>query len=289
MFRQTYKAMYSRILPGEALLAETKNKMCSNSPPAKPNRMKWARLGAAAACLIIVSAAVTVLKPWQPKPVSTAVTGSGQTSAPSSAAEPEIKTGLQSGKYEPVVQLSDGVLNFIDSNVPQTGAKLYFDPKTTHEEQWTQEQMVKYLGKDVRPGYLPSVFTKTEQTAGKTPQFIVMNNDGTVAYDNISYYYNGDPDDVSSPSLTVQASKGRLPRDCVLYRSSNQTKSSINGHEISVGHEEQKEEIPAESGAQTGSYDLYFAEFLYEGIGYRVVSHRLPQEEFIKVLMSMVK
>jgi|GEM_PF-4868655 len=290
MFRQTYKKMYSRILPSETLLAETKNKMRSHSVPAKTNR-RWMQLGAAAACLVIVAAAVHALKPWQSQPAITAAgSSSGQVSVPSSAAEPEIKTELQSGKFKSVVQLSNGVLNFIDpSDVPQTSAKLWFDPKTTHEEQWTQEQAVAYLGKDVQPEYLPEVFTKTEQTAGKTPQFVIMNNDGTVAYDNISYYYNGDPDDANSPSLSVQASKGKLPRDCLLYRSKDQTKSNISGHEISVGHEMLKDEVLTESGTPTGSYDLYYAEFLYEGNGYRVVSRRLPQEEFVKVLLSLVK
>ena len=289
MFRQTYQTMYSRIQPDKNLLADTKKRMCSLPAHGTSKINKMVRFGAVAACLLIVAAAASVLKPGQqPKAVIPAAAGSSSgKSSSSGAGDWGIQTELQNGKYEAVVRLSNGVLNFIDSNVPQVSAKLYFDPKTTHEEEWTQEQAVKYLGKDVRPGYLPEVFAKTEQTAGEANQFVIMNNDGTVAYDNISYYYNGDPDDIASPSLEVKASKGKLPRDCVLYRSNNQTESSINGHKVAVGHEKIRKFSEGENSGPTETEDLYFSEFLYDGIGYRLVSKGLPQEEFVKVLISV--
>jgi len=287
MFRQSYKSMYSQIQPDAELLADTKNKISSNRSLKGLGKMKITRIGALAACVVIVAVA---FKLGQPQAANLIVTSSsGQTSSSSGAGDAEIKTVLQSGHNEAVVQLSNGVLNFIDADASSASAKLYFDPKTTHEEEWTQEKAVQYLGKDVRPGYLPEVFSKTEQTAGKTNQFIVMNNDGTVAYDNISYYYNGDPDDAGAPSLSVKVSKGKLPRDCVLYRSDNQAQSNINGHKLSVGYQK-VEAAPRSEGSQPAEYyDLYFSEFVYEGIGYRIVSERLTQAEFIKVLQSIVK
>ncbi len=295
MFRQTYQTMFSRIRPEEKLLADTKNKMYSSLIPYKTKQVKWMKLGAAAACLVIVAAAAVLLNQGQPQPVSTApvnstapTNGLMRKSNPLSAAEPEMKTELKNGEYKPVVQLTNGVLNFIDSDVPQVSAKMYFDPEKTHEEQWTQEQVENYLGKDVRPSYLPEVFANSEQEAGTAPQFIIMNNDGTVAYDNIGYYYYADPGDMAAASLEVKASKGKLPRDCVLYRAKEQKKSDINGHEISVGHEKMQDVPDADSG-KAETYDLYYAEFLYNGVGYRIVSKRLPQEEFVKVLLSMVK
>lgn len=290
MFRQTYKTVFSRIRPDEKLLADTKNKMRSVSEIAQLNTGKWMKFGAAAACLVIIATAAVLLTPNRPQLVTTVPESSSvQKSVPQSAAGPEIRTELQNGKYEPVVRLKNGVLNFIDSNVPQVSAKMYFDPEKTHEEQWTQEQVESYLGKDVRPGYLPEVFSAAEQDAGTSPQFIIMNNDGTVAYDNIGYYYYADSDDPASASLEVKASKGKLPRDCVLYRSKEQKKSDINGHAIFVGHEKMQDMTVADSGEPAETYDLYYAEFLYDGVGYRIVSKKLPQEEFVKVLISMVK
>jgi hypothetical protein len=290
MFRQSYKTMCSQIKPDAELLTGTKNRILSNTKGKDPKIIKAIPIGALAACLVLVAVVAAVLKPGQPQPVNLAVTGgSGGASILSSAVEPERKIIPKEGGYQSVVHLPNGILNFIDSSVPSTSAKMFFDPKTTHEEEWTQEQVVKYLGRDVRPGYVPEVFLKEEQSEGTTNQFIIMNNDGTVAYDNIGYYYNGDPDDVSAPSLSVKVSKGKLPRDCVLYRSNNQTESNINGHKLAVGYEKIKTDPSDESSGLQDSYDLYFSEFIYDGIGYRVVSERLPQEEFVKVLQSIFK
>lgn len=290
MFRQTYKTMFSQIRPEEKLLADTKDKMRSDLAPAKNKTGKWVTFGVAAACLVVIVAATALLKPNRPQPVSVApVSSSVQKSGLMRPAEPETGAVQQNGKYEPVVRLQNGVLNFMEPDLPRTSAKMYFDPEKTHEEQWTQGQVETYLGKDVRPDYLPAVFTKTEQEAEDSPHFVIMNNDGTVAYDNISYYYYANPDDAGSASLSVQASKGKLPRDCVLYRAKDQKKSDINGHEISVGHEKIKDVPDKDSGEPAETYDLYYAEFLYDGIGYRIVSKKLPQEEFVKVLLSVVK
>jgi hypothetical protein len=290
MFRKYYKSMFTGIQPDEDLLIKTKNKMHSHIDPKGLSRMKITRLSTATACLAVIAVVAISFHLGQPKTVSpTSAGSSSMASTPTSSGNSGIETVLQNGKYEAVVKLSNGVLNFVDANAPATSAKLYFDPKTTHEEEWTPAQVVKYLGKDVRPGYLPTIFSTAEQTAGKTNQFVVMNNDGTVNYDNISYYYNGSPDDASAPSLEVKVSKGKLPHDCVIYRASNQTPSNINGHTLSVGYEKIGVGLYSENSSPVQTYDQYSAEFLYDGIGYRVVSKGLPQKEFIKILLSIIQ
>lgn len=287
MFRQTYHSMAAQIHPNEKLIENTKNRMCSEQA-VHAGRRKWVPLGAAAvAVVLIVTVAVQANPRPQPTALNAAESVSMQRKSAKAVSKPEIETPLKDGAYMPVVKLANGELHFMDSTAPQTSRKFYFDPKTTHEEQWTQEQTVKYLGRDVRPAYLPAVFDKTKQTAGENDQFVVLNNDGTPAYDNIVYLYTGDPDDMNSPSLTVKASKGKLPLDCVLYRSKDQVESTIKGSKLLAGHETIAVD-PSDSGsAAPRSGDLYYAEFLYKGIGYRVVSKYLPQEEFIKVLLSM--
>jgi len=290
MFRQHYKSLFNGIQPDEDLLMKTKANMHSHIEPKGLSRMKITRLSTVAACLVVIAVAAIALHPGHSNAVSlTSAGSSSMTSTPTSSENSGIETMLQNGKNEAVVKLSNGVLNFVTANTPATSAKLYFNPKTTHEEEWTPAQVVKYLGKDARPGYLPSVFSTTEQTAGKTNQFIVMNNDGTVNYDNISYYYNGSPDDAAAPSLEVKVSKGKLPRDCVIYRASNQTPSNINGHTLSVGYEKIGVGLYDENSSPVQIYDQYSAEFLYGGIGYRVVSKGLPQKEFVKILMSIIQ
>jgi len=290
MFRQYYKSIFSTIQPDEELLMKTKNKMHCHIEPKGLSRMKITRLSAAAACIVVVAVAAAAFQLGQPKAVSVTSTGSsGIASSTVSTANSGIETALQNGKNQAVVKLSSGVLNFVDANTPANSAKLYFDPKTTHEEEWTPAQVIKYLGKDARPGYLPTVFSTTEQTAGKTNSFVIMNNDGTANYDNISYYYNGNPDDTTAPSLEVKVSKGKLPRDCVIYRASNQIPSNINGHTLSVGYEKIGVGLYDENSKPMQVYDQYSAEFLYDGIGYRIVSKGLPQEEFVKVLLSIIK
>ena len=289
MFRKYYKSMFSGIQPDEDLLIRTKNKMHFHIEPKELSRVKITRLSTAAACLVVIAVTAISFHFGQPNTVSLTSAGSSSMASTSTNLEnSEIKTVLQNGKNEAVVKLSNGVLNFVDANTPATSAKLYFDPKTTHEEEWTPTQVVKYLGKDARPGYLPAIFSTTEQTAGKTNQFVVMNNDGTVNYDNISYYYNGSPDDATAPSLEVKVSKGKLPRDCVIYRASNQIPSNINGHTLSVGYEKIGVGLYDENSNPSQTYDQYSAEFLYDGIGYRVVSKGLQQEEFIKILLSII-
>lgn len=286
MFKQTYQSMISRIHPANSLIKDTKQKILTPQPHAQAK--KWVPVGAATACVVIAAAAVLANPLPVPTVLPAAVSASSSTSLASAVSKPEIQTPLQNGKYESVVKLADGVLNFMDTNAPPQGnRKLYFDPKTTHEEQWTEEKTVKYLGKDIRPAYLPENLSKNRQEADNATQFVIMNNDGTAAYDNINYYYYADPENPASPSLSVKASKGKLPLECVLYRSQDQKESTINGSKLLVGHEVIQSEPVDGSSAAASTYDLYYAEFQYEGVGYRVVSKYLPQEEFVKVLVSL--
>ncbi len=200
----------------------------------------------------------------------------------------KIKTCLSKGKTVSSVKLSKGVLNFIENVQEKPLAKLYFDPEKTYDLQLTDDGIVKYFGREFRPSYVPAGIK--EYDSGNT-WFIKMNKDGSVAYDVVTVTYGESNEDFLNPfrkELNVKVSKGKLPITCVILTSDTKVDSNINGVKIGVGHSKIGYNYN-DNGKPEGYTDSYLAEFMYKGIGYQINSNNISQEEFIKVLLSIVK
>ena len=91
--------------------------------------------------------------------------------------------------------MANGVLVFRELRSEPVSGGIGLNRKD--EVQWTPAQVISYLGKDVRPSYLPEGL-KPQFDYGSYGQSVFIRKDGTVYYDNITYRYLRDLHDLSS-------------------------------------------------------------------------------------------
>jgi hypothetical protein len=254
-------------------------------------------LAAAALCFVIAGISVKAIflkmspsesKLLNPPPADIITQSPGAlTKARGEDGTNRIETALKSGTHQNTVRLSNGVLYFAE--VKEKGdKKFFFDPEKTYKENWTTERIIEYLGRDPRPCHVPEDLAGNEQN----PQKIIFYNDGTVAYDNFHFGYNQITEaDIrfEARTLSLEVSKERLPKADCFYIADNEKVSNINGHEVSVGYCVMTYGPYDENKNPSGYYDVYFADFIHEGTGYRIRASNLSQEEFIDILLSIVK
>ncbi len=247
MLKGIYQSMAEQIMPDNGLIEKTKEKMLRGK-----TRTRWEKrtvaCGVAAAC-VCVAALVGIF-----------TLGGGK--------------GANSMRINIIEAYEEGMM-----------AKLYFDPATTHEEVWSRDQMLEYLGRDPMPAVVPQDLTLDEQME----YFVVLNNDGTMNYGSFPFSYSAAGEwTEESRTLFITVAKGELSPTCIRYLEDEQTKSEINGNPLAIGHEA----VPVwgEDGQPTEKVvQEYRAEFLYDGLGYRLTARNLTQEEFIVALESILQ
>ncbi|MBE6886614.1 MAG: hypothetical protein E7486_06665 [Ruminococcaceae bacterium] len=134
----------------------------------------------------------------------------------------------------------------------------------------TPEELNSYYGRNVFPQHPVDLKEKSPNHFG-----IYKRDQGTgelYCDQNAIHYINED----SSRWIAVSACKGKIPYDfCGLFeREETKEKSEINGVEVGIAK------------AKNGDF---FSAFIVEGVGFRVSSSGLSQEEFITVLRSLVQ
>ncbi len=316
-----YKEMMEQAEPSTALIQNTKNRMKASILRANSPKKHINRLVSLATCFaVLLLGVVAIQRLWNNRstPQSDFVVVNPTSTLPSvdqaqitnltpepipeisiaSTDEPsrvlEI-TGLVEGQHSEKVLLMDGEfgeLNFIQDAPSLDMAKIYIDPETTYKEEWNWEKIVDYMGVDFRPQYIPEdLYDGDEDGLWK----VYFNNDGSMAYATFHLWYLSDyPEDnpFLNRELRIEVEKGGLPIQCALYMTDKETSSNINGVEIAVGHRSMSYGPyvgEGEGKTPAGYYDVYIAEFMHNNIGYHITSDNLTQEEFINVLLSIVK
>ncbi len=123
-----------------------------------------------------------------------------------------------------------------------------------------------YLGKNPLPSYIPEGMTKQE-TEG---QMLTRKEDGSYLEDLFSIRYEGSNDSF----LEILLSADSIPEE---EFSEDLTGSFINDIEIKTAYYGAKSE-------QT----VFLAYFRSEGVGYRIKSRGISQEEFVLTLLSVI-
>jgi hypothetical protein len=137
------------------------------------------------------------------------------------------------------------------------------------------EELKNYFGRDPMP-VVSSDFKPVSNTAN-----LMFKPDGSIFYMG-EYTYTKDINDPKSPSIGIQLNKGALPlRDC--FYTSAPKESIIGTTTLVVGHAKVSGD-PAE-----GSYEIYTAQFIYNGIGYDITANRIDQKSFVDLLQSIIK
>lgn len=123
-----------------------------------------------------------------------------------------------------------------------------------------------YLGKNPLPSYIPEGMTR-QDTEG---QMLTQKEDGTYAEDLFSIKYEGS----NESSLEILLSSCSIPEE---EQAKDLTGSFVNDIEIKTAY----------YGVQSEQM-VFLAYFQTEGVGYRIKSQGISQEEFIRIVLSVI-
>jgi hypothetical protein len=135
------------------------------------------------------------------------------------------------------------------------------------------DKLNEYFGMNISPSYLPEKFEKkmvVDVTYGNLGIF--KRSDGTVYYDNNELKYESTD---KTQSIIIVVAKGHLPKYDVmnLYEGDLKT-SDINGNTVLFTHYKDKQ----------GEH--YYAEFMYNNVGFNLWGNDISQEDFVKTVAS---
>jgi hypothetical protein len=175
--------------------------------------------------------------------------------------------------------------------------KLNFDPEKTYKKELTVDEVISYLGTDVRPTKLPYGLKDYTKVYPDYKFTAIYNNDDTVAYEEFTFSYKVDFQSTEYNPLEKQfqvcVSKQEFIRDYVIVFDDEMDKSIINGQELLLGKRKMSygpytvvkngPNIPA------GYYDIFVAKFIVKGVHFEVVSDNFTEDEFVETLASIIK
>ena len=150
-------------------------------------------------------------------------------------------------------------------------------PEGAYKSAIELEEYISYLGYDPRPTWLPEDMKELERLV----QLWYYENDD-ILDSSCRFYYSDYFGDSKAKRIDIDVDKGKLPNTDISILGEEKT-SYINNIEIIMGHMVMDKIYDANN-------DLYYAEFIYNGIGYRITAENgVTQEEFIKVLKSIIR
>lgn len=176
-------------------------------------------------------------------------------------------------------------------------ARLYYPEEDYDTIAWDAADVLAYYGKELTPAYIPSGLTASPRNGGAT---VIASKSGEIVEDTVwrgfyhDYYADGSPkltDGVAAvKGFTMTASRVGLLKDCcyVLSEDALQT-TEIGGTSVLFGYRSMPYgPYDPQTHEPSGYYDLYTAEFLYDGIEYELIAEQMPLEEIVKVVTSII-
>lgn len=286
MLSELYRSLCSSANPSEELIQQTKQKMRSRLKrdlrPVRP--APYAFVISFSLIAVFIAAVAQFAGRTDGKTNLTAPANGGGHSVvnvSSGAVSQKQASAVQAPsargrKFHPTVQLANGILVFRELRSEPVSGGIALNCKD--EVPWAPAKVIAYLGKDVRPSSLPDGL-KPQFDYGSYRQSVFIRKDGSVYYDNITYRYLKDPHDLSSDQMKITVSKGKLPAVNLVYlggKNSEDLSKSVS----KIGHTNVSVQYFGKE---------YFAEFMSQNVGYYVFSKGISQEDFIKVIQSMVR
>ncbi len=147
--------------------------------------------------------------------------------------------------------------------------KMLFALHTKDHIEMTPEELNEYYGTNVFPT-VPSDFTLQEGYYG-----IYKREGGTgeLYWDVNKIQYS--PERVRR-WIAVSVQKGSVPVDLMGVFNDPEGKSVINNVEVGIGR-------------KVDEYaDIYYAEFMYKNVGFKIVAESVTEEEFISIISSLI-
>ena len=168
--------------------------------------------------------------------------------------------------------------------------RLCYDPKKTYKETWTWDKITAYLGKDITPAY---IMDGLKRNSALNEQTVIFHNDGTLAYDALwleyytEYYEDGSQCiGFNSTGIRIIASKLGYAQDCIYVWPSDMKLTIINGVSVKFGY--RKMPVGGTAEKPESYYDMFVAEFINDTISYQIVSSNISEDEFVKMVVSMI-
>jgi hypothetical protein len=193
-----------------------------------------------------------------------------------------ILSHLTPGEHVNSVRLNNGSLNFITPEYAYRPLRFHFVPSKSVT--WTQEEYFHYLECNPLPMEIPSDLALLYLNSDSKIR-VTVNSDGTVSNDKVTFTYGlanaENSKNVLDRQLKITTAKGTIPNSDIIFFFDKENASKIKEITVNVGYQ------PKEINDQ--KIDVYCAQFMYNNVGYYIESQCLTQEEFIKVLLSIIK
>ena len=176
-------------------------------------------------------------------------------------------------------------------------ARIWRNPELYNHIQWDKNAVIEYYGKDLSPAYIPDDLTAAN---GNGTARVIVDKSGNIVEDTVglNFYHNYYED--GSPKLTegvtarkgfsITASKIGILSDCVYLLPENEVRTSdIDGAAVTFGYRSMPYgPYNPDTHEPSGYYDMYVAEFEYDGIEYQIVAEQMEAEEVVKVVLSII-
>lgn len=176
-------------------------------------------------------------------------------------------------------------------------ARIWRDLELYDYIQWDRNDIIDYYGKDLTPVYVPDGLTAA---IGNGTASVIADQRGNIVEDTVQlsfyhdYYEDGSPkmteDVAATKGFLFTASKIGLLNDCLYLLPENEVKiSDIDGTSVTFGYRSMPYgPYDPDTHEPSGYYDMYVAEFEYDGIEYKVVAEQMEAEEVVKVVSSII-
>lgn len=232
----------------------------------------WKRWGAIAACAAFLLAAAVALLVWNHGGIN-----------------PEIPQEMLR------IDLSHVSVNELGQLLDV--ARRYYPEEDYDTISWDAADVLAYYGKDLTPAYVPSGLTASPCNGGAT---VISSKSGEIVEDTVwrgfyhDYYADGSPkltDGVAAvKGFSLAASRVGLLQDCCYVLPENEVQTTeIGGTPVIFGYRSMPYgPYDAQTHEPSGYYDLYTAEFQYDGIQYEIVAEQMELEAVVKVVASVI-
>ena len=176
-------------------------------------------------------------------------------------------------------------------------ARVWRNPELYDHIQWDKNAVIEYYGKDLSPAYIPDGLTAAN---GNGTARVIVDKSGNIVEDTVRLNFYHDYYEDGSPKLTegvtarkgfsITASKIGILSDCIYLLPENEVKTSdIDGTAVTFGYRSMpRGPYNPDTHEPSGYYDMYVAEFEYDGIEYQIVAEQMEAEEVVKVVSSII-
>lgn len=195
------------------------------------------------------------------------------------------------------IHISMDNISFNEVGALKDAAHVWRNPELYDHIQWDKNAVIEYYGKDLSPAYIPDGLTAAN---GNGTARVIVDKSGNIVEDTVRLNFYHDYYEDGSPKLTegvtarkgfsITASKIGILSDCIYLLPENEVKTSdIDGTAVTFGYRSMPYgPYNPDTHEPSGYYDMYVAEFEYDGIEYQIVAEQMEAEEVVKVVSSII-